>query len=418
LVELIVTLLVFSIVIPIAFGAIRNLVQQSTNIHDLVDSMQQDQVAGQTLLQYLHTVYSVSSSSTSSSLNANLEAGYSTAAATPQIATLSATCSPTATSGVGQLVVTLTPFGGSSTSQDTYYVEIPQSAPAGTCPIFQFGYVQHGQAGSPVRWAATPSATVPTVALEITATFLPGPRIPPEGAAAEPSTLQTEIYLQNASATPAPSTTTTVSASASPATDYPVTLTSSVLPSPDGGAMSFSVTQPDGTSVSCPSSALSSGTATCTFTPLETGSYTVSAQYSGDQSFNQSSTTTTLNVAYDTSTSLPLSSSPPASTTTKSGTFINVSATVAGAVPATYAQPPAPGGTVVFTIIATSKRGSQSTVTPVVCAAGVGVSGGVATCPNVPITPNAGNTYTATATFTPSSGTYYGSTSASSTWSY
>ncbi|HUZ22064.1 MAG TPA: Ig-like domain repeat protein [Acidimicrobiales bacterium] len=415
---MIVTLLVFAIVIPIAFGTIRNLVQQSTNVQDLVGSMQQDQVAGQALLQYLHSAYSVASSSTSSSLSANLEVGYSTVTATPQIATLSAACSTTATSGVGQLLVTLTPFGGSPTSQDTYYVEIPQSAASGTCPIFQFGYVQAGHSGSAVQWAASPSATAPTVALEITATFLPGPRIPTEGAAAQPSTLQTEIYLQNASATPAPNTATTLSAASSPAVDEPVTLSANVLPSPDGGATSFSVTQPDGISVACPSSALTNGASSCTFTPIETGSYAVSVQYSGDQSFNQSTSSTTLNIAYDTSTSLPPSSAPPASTTSGGVTTINVTATVAGSVPATYAQPPAPGGKVQFTIISTNKYGRQSTVTPSACVTGIAVSAGQAICQNVPITAGAGNKYTGTATFVPTSGSYYGSSSPSSTWSY
>jgi prepilin-type N-terminal cleavage/methylation domain-containing protein len=192
LVEMLIAMLVLSIIVPVAYGAIRNLTEQRASVNHLVESMEQDETAGQTLVQYLHAATNIAPVSTSSSLVAVLDDGYSTTGAAPGGATLTASCTGTATAGVGRLVVSLGPVDASPTSTSTFYVST--TAPS-SCAMFRYGNTGEVDGSGSLAWKSSASAS--TVAVGITATFLPGPSVPTEGAAARLSTLETEIYLQD-----------------------------------------------------------------------------------------------------------------------------------------------------------------------------------------------------------------------------
>ena len=88
--------------------------------------------------------------------------------------------------------------------------------------------------------------------------------------------------------------TTSVSFSGSTTAGSPETVTATVSPTDSGGTVSFSTTL-GGNSVtlpaSCTSATLSSGKATCTFTPASAGTYAFTANYSGDSNYGSSSGT-------------------------------------------------------------------------------------------------------------------------------
>jgi uncharacterized repeat protein (TIGR01451 family) len=75
----------------------------------------------------------------------------------------------------------------------------------------------------------------------------------------------------------------------------PITLSAKVSPTPDSGTVTFSVSGPSGARVSLPAACVAAkvagGTATCTFTPIQGGTYSVSSQYSGDALYDPSSAT-------------------------------------------------------------------------------------------------------------------------------
>lgn len=193
LVEMLIAMFVFAIIVPIAFGAMRNLTEQSVATNHLALSMEQDQTAGQSLVQFLHTATVVEPSSTASSLSAEVATGFEAATGTAGTALLTATCTPSGTADVGELVVTLDPTGGEPSSTRTFSVETPTATSSTECGLFRYGT---GGSGS-VVWSANASATSPVVAIDLSVTFLPGTTVPTEGAAARLSTLETEVYLQN-----------------------------------------------------------------------------------------------------------------------------------------------------------------------------------------------------------------------------
>lgn len=393
LLEMVVTLLIVSIVVPVVYGIIDNLNQSAQNIHAEMASLEQDQSAGNTIVQYLHSAFAIGASSTGQALSATLEEGYSDASATDGVAQLNAVYqAPAASGNAGTLTVELGPFGGSLTSKDTYYVEPPASSSA----IFQYGYTSSSASGPSVAFTANPTANqlASVVAVEVSATFVPGLNLNTNSlAATRPSTLQSTVYLQNASGTPQPSTSTTVAASTTPTVGAPVTLTAAVLPIPDTGAVAFSVNDPSGALVPCIAGSLVAGATTCTFTPGTWGAYTVSAEYSGDESFEAStSPALTVAVAYATTTTLSLGAPP----------LVGASDTVTASVASPGGGPTPTAGSVAFTV------GQGSGTLATACQSVTVDSFGHATCT---FTPTSNATLTFNATYT-GPAEFYASTAA------
>lgn len=299
-VEMVVTLLVVAIVVPLAYGLVGNISQQSVDLHDTILGLQQDQTAGDALLQYLHGAVTVLPGSDATTLDATIEAGYNTATATQDIATLQAQLVPPAGPGLdASFVVTLTPQGGSAASVGTYYA-VDSADP--------FTYYYYASAGttSPSCDSVTPTTTTDppdatgqelvgthdpcavlgqVVAVGVDVTFLAGPQQSRQGfQAVQPTTFQTTVYLQNANA-PAPTTETSVSFPTSTLTaPETVDLTVSVAPAPDGGSVTVAVTMSSSTisnSCSSPTSLSAGGEASCSFEAGRSGTYTVVATYSG-----------------------------------------------------------------------------------------------------------------------------------------
>ena len=111
-------------------------------------------------------------------------------------------------------------------------------------------------------------------------------------------------------------TTTTVSFSGSASVGSSETVTATVAPTDNGGTVNFTATlgtSPVSLPAACTGADLSSGKATCIFTPASPGSYSFTAGYSGDSNYTTSSGTGPLSVAASgvlTTTTLSISRSP------------------------------------------------------------------------------------------------------------
>ncbi len=129
-------------------------------------------------------------------------------------------------------------------------------------------------------------------------------------------------------------TTTALSSSQNPSmVDQSVTFTATVTPAPDGGSVNFTY---NGATV-CQGVPVSAGEATCQTTPGQAGTYPVLATYSGDASYQGSTSPTLSQMVAGTATTTTLRSSTNPST---AGQTVTYTATVS----------PAPdGGTVSFT---------------------------------------------------------------------
>jgi hypothetical protein len=302
-----------SVVVALVFSFMTNLLRQSTDVQDTMSGVQQDQTAGEGLLQYLHAAIVVLPGSNATTLDASILDGVSSG--TPQTATFQAEYIPPTGSQVDATFQTsLAPNGG--------YCPVPPAAPNPACrsindydvcalntvvppcsngtpqtTVFTYYMTNSttttttGNCPAPFVCTTTPSDAElsDVVAVAIDVTFLSGPHVPKVGfEAVRPTTFQTAVYLQNASGAPAPTSTVSISTSGTKAFGSPLTLTATVSPTPDGGYVTFSVTY-DGTAY-CTSPVdvnTTNGTAACTFTPPVGGTYEASATFSG--SFSGSS---------------------------------------------------------------------------------------------------------------------------------
>ena len=70
IVETIITLAIVSIIIGLVLGFVTNLFQQSINVRDTMAGVQQDQTAGEGLLQYLHGAIVILPGSNATTLDA------------------------------------------------------------------------------------------------------------------------------------------------------------------------------------------------------------------------------------------------------------------------------------------------------------------------------------------------------------
>lgn len=300
LIELLVAMAVLAIIVPVIFGLIENLSQQSVDLHDTVLGLKQDQTAGNALLEYLHGAVTVLPGSTQTTLVASIEAGYNTTTGTQDIATLEAQLVPPSGSNVdASFVVSITPQGGTPHPIGTYYV-------VNTTDPFTYYYYTTSGTTAPSCGSTTPTTTTNppdatgqvlvgtfdpcavlanVVAVGVDVTFLAGPQKPLQGfQAIQPTTFQTTVYLQNANA-PAPTTATAVSfPDTTPVHGTNVAFTVTVAPVPDGGSVTAVVTEGGSTISNTCSSATSlssTGQASCTFYAWSSGTYTVTATYSG-----------------------------------------------------------------------------------------------------------------------------------------
>lgn len=243
------------------------------------------------------------------------------------------------------------------------------------------------------------------VAIGIDVEFLAGPNIPTEGFEADrPSNFETTVYLQNSSGQPAPATATALAASGTIATGQPLNVTATVTATgaiPDGGTVSFTVTNPSGNVVSSACSQpvylnTSTGTAICTFTPTVNGTYTVAGTYSGTSDFQPSSGSASIPVTTTTATSLSVSGSGSGSNAT-----LSITATVTASNGAT------PTGSVAF------KLSGGSGCSPTACTTTVSLgSGGTASWSKSGL--STFNSYSLTANFNDPTNTYQPS---SASWS-
>ncbi|MDA8291340.1 MAG: prepilin-type N-terminal cleavage/methylation domain-containing protein [Actinomycetota bacterium] len=299
-IELLVAMAVLAIIVPVIYGLIGNLSQQSVDLHDTMLGLKQDQTAGNALLEYLHGAVTVLPGSTPTTLIASIEAGYNTTTGTQDIATLEAQLVPPSGSNAdASFVVSITPQGGTPHPIGTYYVV------NGANPFTYYYYAAAGTA-APSCGATTPTTTTNppdatgqelvavhdpcavlanVVAVGVDVTFLAGPQKPLQGfQAIQPTTFQTTVYLQNANA-PAPTTATAVTyPNISPTYGTTVAFTVTVTPAPDGGTVTAVVTFGGSTiSNSCSGATTLSATgqASCSFFASYRGTYTVTATYSG-----------------------------------------------------------------------------------------------------------------------------------------
>jgi hypothetical protein len=84
-----VVLAIMTAIVGVILGVVTNLFTQSQVVHDTVLGVQQDQIAGVALTQYLHSTIVILPGSNATTLNASILAGI-TASDTPQTATLTA----------------------------------------------------------------------------------------------------------------------------------------------------------------------------------------------------------------------------------------------------------------------------------------------------------------------------------------
>jgi len=299
-IEMLVAMAVLAIIVPVIYGLIGNLSQQSVDLHDTMLGLKQDQTAGNALLEYLHGAVTVLPGSTPTTLIASVEAGYNTTTSTQDIATLEAQLVPPSGSNAdASFVVSITPQGGTPHPVGTYYV-------VNTADPFTYYYYASVGATEPSCGSSTPTTTTNppdatgqelvgtydpcaalgnVVAVGVDVTFLAGPQKPLQGfQAIQPTTFQTTVYLQNANA-PAPTTATVVSfPNTAPTYGTTVAFTVTVSPVPDGGSVTAVVTRGSSTISNTCASATSlstTGQASCSFYAASRATYTVTATYSG-----------------------------------------------------------------------------------------------------------------------------------------
>lgn len=353
IVELLVTLLVVAIVLPLAFGLIRNLLQQSQNVGDTIAGVQQDQTAGEALLQYLHGTTVILPGSNATTLDASILAGVGSTA-TPYTATLQASLTNSASpNGDATFTTTLTPQGGTGHSIGTYYAVNSSSV---------FTYYYNDSTSTTTSTSTSTSTSLPAglaatstptnaqlseiVAVGVSVTFLAGPHVPTEGyQAVHPTTFQTTIYLQNATGAPAPTSSTVVKFTGGNQVGSSITATATVSPVPDGGGISFSV-ELSGSAVSVCTSQVpvstTTGTATCTFTPSTVGTYDFTASFSGTGHFQPSASG---------ATPLVILAGAASTTTSVAATASRVAGQNYDSISMTATISPVPdGGSVTFTI--------------------------------------------------------------------
>ncbi len=299
IVETAITLLIVSIVMGLVFGFITNFFQQSVNVSDTMSGVQQDQTAGEGLLQYLHAAIVILPGSNATTLDASILDGVTSGTnPVPQVATFQAELVAPAGPNLDATFQTSMAANGG-------YCPVPPAAPNPNCRSMNDYDVVNSSTvftyylgGASVTTTTTPTNAQLSeiVAVGVDVTFLAGPQKPTEGfQAVRPTTLQTTVYLQNASGAPAPTSTVSVSAP-NGTVGSPLTLTATVAPVPDGGFVTFTVTLNGNTLSVCTSGAIVSttdGTATCTFTPAQGGTYDVSATFSGTSDFQPSSSSVT-----------------------------------------------------------------------------------------------------------------------------
>lgn len=305
-VETVITLFIVSIVMGLVLGFITNFLQQSTNVRDTMSGVQQDQTAGEGLLQYLHAAIVILPGSNATTIDASILEGVTSG--TPQTATFQAELIPPAGPKLDATFQTsLVPNGG--------YCPIPPAAPNPNCvSINDYDVVNSATVFTYyIGGASITTTTAPTnvqlsqiVAVGIDVTFMAGPQTPTQGfQAVRPTTFETTIYLQNASGAPAPTSAVVVNAP-NGTVGSSLTMTATVSPVPDGGFVTFIVTLLGNTLSVCTSGAVVSttdGTATCSFIPATGGTYDVSATFSGTSDFQPStSLVTTFSVPQPTST--------------------------------------------------------------------------------------------------------------------
>ncbi len=386
-------MLVASVVLGLVLGFVTNLLQQSTNVRDTMAGVQQDQTAGEGLLQYLHSTIVVLPGSNARTLNASILAGVNSSSA-PQTATFQATLTPPAGPKLdANFATSLTPNGGTTRTLNDYDAVSSSTV---------FTYYYNNYSVTPVVLAST---TTPTnaqlseiVAVAVDVTFLAGPQVPTAGfQAVRPTTFQTTVYLQNAAGAPAPTTSVSVAPpSGTIAAGSPLTVTATVSPIPDGGTVTFTVTQGGVALSACasPVDVSTSGTASCTFTPATGGTYEVTASFSGTDDFQPSTSPMTAIV-------VPMSSTTTIGVSATTGSHGQDTLTVTATV-----SPSAAIGTVEFTLAVCSSSshctnyGGQSAL-----------SAGSATWSQVSL--QSGRTYSVFAVYEGSS-SYSSSTSATS----
>ncbi|MGA2528184.1 MAG: Ig-like domain repeat protein [Acidimicrobiales bacterium] len=312
MIEVLVTMFVLSIIVVFALGFMTNLLQQATNVHDTMQGVQQDQTASEGLLQYLHAANDVLYGSNATTLVANISAGVVSGAV--QSDTLTATLTNSGSPGLDATFATsISPCPAGATSCNTPSIVLDYDA-VNSNTVFTYFY--NNYAVTPVVLASTNTPTSAQlseiVAVGVNVTFLAGPHVPIEGfQAVRPSNFITTVYLQNASGAQALTTTTTVAESpAGSVVGTPVTLTATVTAAgsfPDGGTVTFTVSTGGSALSLCTTEEVlntSNGQAACTFTPSVSGSYSVTAAFSGTNSYQPSSGTTPFNVLQGTTTTL------------------------------------------------------------------------------------------------------------------
>jgi hypothetical protein len=392
IVEMLVTLLILSAIIPVALLLITNIFQQSQNVHDTMLGVQQDQTAGQSLLQYLHATIVVLPGSNATTLNASILAGVNssgTLIGTPHTATLNAVFTNSANPKFdATLTTSLTPDGSTRTSSIGTYDAINSST------VFTY-YYNNVPNGLTSTTTPTSAQLAEIVAVNINVTFLAGPHKPVYGFhAVHASNFQTTVYLQNAAGAPAPTSSTAITPPTNPAVGSPATLTATVSPIPDGGNITWTISYGGSALSVCTAPVdvdVTNGTAPCTFTPTSGGTYSVTASFSGTSDFQPSTGTASIVVPLSTTTSISES-------TSKSGNqdTMTVTATV---------SPSAATGPVEFTlqVCTTGFFGSCKNYN-----GAVNLSGGTAIWTQSGL--KTGGTYTVSAAYQGNS-TYSGSTS-------
>ncbi len=293
LVEMTVALAIVTTIVGVILGVVTNLFTQSQVVHDTVLGVQQDQVAGVALTQYLHSTIVILPGSNATTLKASILAGINSSD-TPQTATLTATLTNSASPTLdATFTTTLQPDGGNLSTVNTYDA-VNSSA--------VFTYYYNNYSAAPVVLASTTSPTnaqlSQIVAVGIDVTFLAGPHKPTVGyQAIRASSFETTVYLQNAAGAPAPTTSVSIGTSGTVASGQPLTVNATVNPVPDGGSITFTVTDPSSNVLSvCTGSVdvnVTTGVASCTFTPSSGGTYYVTGAFSGTSDFQPSTSPNT-----------------------------------------------------------------------------------------------------------------------------
>ena len=194
------------------------------------------------------------------------------------------------------------------------------------------------------------------VAVGIDITFLAGPHTPTEGFQADrPSNFQTTIYLQNSSGAPAPATATKVTPPANAAIGQPLTVNATVTSNgvlADGGSVTFTVLDPTGAQLSVCTSPVdvnvTTGVASCTFTPSLGGNYIVTGAFSGTSDLQPSTGSSPIPVPIPTTTAFS-GVSPGSQSLT-----VQVTVTASSGIPSGQVASPSSSRAVVVTGVAPS----------------------------------------------------------------